>query len=284
MPNLNELRSGEKVHEYQRCLHSKVVSSTAESSLEDDWNQVKSAFHTATDETLSRRPANKREQHLSTVTLALIEERNNLKKLKPSNVNRKEYVKLNKQVRKNVRSDAENWAANIATKLQDAANTGNQREVWCNIKILSGKTQKNTSAVRDKSGNFITDQKGKLDRWKEPFEELLNPSINSAQVPIPGNSENIYFPDLLMHPPSVDEFHKALKKLKSHKAGGIDQISNEQLKFGGEATVEKLLPIFEKVWNQEKVPSDWPKGVIIKLGKKVTSRCVVTTKESLCVL
>ena len=93
-------------------------------------------------------------------------------------------------------------------------------------------------------------------------EELLNPSTNSAQVPIRGNSENIYFPDL----PST--FHLPTVELKKHKAGGIDQISNEQLKFRGEATVEKLLQIFEKVWNQEKVPLDWPKGVIIKLGKK----------------
>ena len=135
-----------------------------------------------------------------------------------------------------MKSGDENWAANIATKPQDAANTDNQREVWCNIKILSGRTQKNTSAVRDKSGNFITDPKGKLDRWMEHFEELLNPSTNSTQVPIPGNSENIYFPDLPMHPHTVDEFHKALKKLKNHKAGGIDEISNEQLKFRGEAT------------------------------------------------
>ena len=268
LPNLDELRSGEKVLEYQQCLHSKEVPRTAESSLEEDWNHTKSAFHTATSETLSKQSANKREQHLSTSTLALIEERNKLKKQKPSDVNKKEYEKLNKQVKKSVKNDDEKWAANISTKLQDAANTGNQREVWRHIKILSGKTQKHTSAVRDKNGNFITDPKGKLERWKEHFEELLNPTGNSSQVPIPDESENIYFPDLPMHPPTADEFHKALKKLKNHKAGGVDQISNEQLKYGGEATVEKLSPVFEKVWNQEKVPLDWPKGVIIKLGKK----------------
>ena len=162
LPNLNELRSGEKVHEYQQCLHSKVVSSTAESSLEEDWNHVKSAFHTATDETLSRRPANKREQHLSTVTLALIEERNNLKKLKPSNENRKEYVTRNKQVRKNVRSDDENWAANIATKLQDAANTGNQREVWCNIKFFREKLKRTPLLYATKVGTLLQIQKESL--------------------------------------------------------------------------------------------------------------------------
>ena len=71
----------------------------------------------------------------------------------------------------------------MASKLQCAASVGNQMEVLASIKVLSKKTKKRTSAVRDKEGNFITDQDKKNERWKEYFEELLNADITPEELP-----------------------------------------------------------------------------------------------------
>ena len=75
-------------------------------------------------------------------------------------------------------------------------------------------------------------------------------------------------------PPSRDEISYALKKLKNCKSAGVDEITNEQLKYGGSALVGQLELLFKKVWEEEVIPEDWLKGVIVVIGKKGdTSYC-----------
>ena len=248
-PNLGLLRSGEKVDEYQNRLQETPMQVTPESTIEDDWNSIVKTYQDVSKQVIGKLPPRNIDQHLSVKTIDLIEQRNQLKKVKPTVNVSAQYSAINKQVKKSVKNDDNKWAENIAKNLQQAANTGNQREVWKNIKILSGKSQqKSSTSVRDKDGKFITDPQKKLERWKEHFEELLNHPISDTPVPIPdeNNNSEIYFPDLPLDPPTADEIQKGLSKLKNHKAGGVDEISNEQLKYGGHATTEKLLPLLEK--------------------------------------
>ena len=54
----------------------------------------------------------------------------------------------------------------------------------------------------------------------------------------------------------------------------MDGITNEQLKYGQDGLVDQLVVLFKKVWEDEKIPEDWSKGVIIIVGKKGdTSHC-----------
>lgn len=98
---------------------------------------------------------------------------------------------------------------------------GGQREVWHNIKVLSGKKQKATSAVHDKDRNFIMDQKKKLNRLRNLLEELRNPPTDmEVEIPPSDPVNDDFFLDLMIHPPLKEEIHKALSKLKNQKAGG----------------------------------------------------------------
>ena len=75
-------------------------------------------------------------------------------------------------------------------------------------------------------------------------------------------------------PPSRGEILAALGKLKNHKTPGVDGISNEQLKYGSSGMVDYLETFFGKIWEEEEIPEDWSKGIIITLGKKEdTSHC-----------
>ena len=62
--------------------------------------------------------------------------------------------------------------------------------------------------------------------------------------------------------------------MKNHKSAGIDEISNEQLKYGASGLVDRMEKLFSKVWNSEAVPDDWLKGIVIIVPKKGhTSHC-----------
>lgn len=58
------------------------------------------------------------------------------------------------------------------------------------------------------------------------------------------------------------------KKMKNGKAAGPKEMPAEALKTDIETTADILLPLFEKIWEQEEVPTDWKDGYIIKLPKE----------------
>ena len=204
----------------------------------------------------------------------MLEERRIVKQQPPTDVKRAKYSRLNKQVKVSAKHDEDQWAANVATKLEAAASKSNQREVWANIRILSKKPKKRTSAVRDKEGNFITDPIKKVQRWKEHFEELLNPEVPQDELPS-ANCTTEVFSDLPLTPPSIEEIKELLPKLKNYKSpSSLDNITNEELKYGGEVSCKWLHKIYGNVWVLEQTPTDWIKGVIIILDKKGdTSHC-----------
>ena len=59
-----------------------------------------------------------------------------------------------------------------------------------------------------------------------------------------------------------------IKKIKNYKSPGVDGITNEQLKYGESALVHQLEHLFTNVWEDEVIPEDWLKGVIVIIGKK----------------
>ena len=279
VPAIEHLRNSSKVQEYNVAFQNRFDCLANEVNLEDMWDNFKQTVNDVSMEVLGKRPRKVKEQHLSQTSKNLIEQRGMFKRRDPtSNVNRSAYSKLNKLVKKSCKIDDNNWATKIATDLEDASKKGQQREVWDKIKKISGKKKKKAGmSVRDKDGHFITDPHSQKKRWKEHFTELLNPPLSDANldelddVPLQPSFEYLSCSD---GPPSRDEISYALKKLKNYKSAGVDEITNEQLKYGGSALVGQLELLFKKVWEEEVIPEDWLKGVIVVIGKKGdTSYC-----------
>jgi hypothetical protein len=93
----------------------------------------------------------------------------------------------------------------------------------------------------------------------EHFQELLN-------RPAPEKPSNIAEADT--NPPTRDEIICIIEKMKNSKAADQDEIPAEALKTDIETTADMLLQLFEKIWEQGEIPTDWKDGHIIKLPKK----------------
>ena len=76
--------------------------------------------------------------------------------------------------------------------------------------------------------------------------------------------------DLLVetNPPAEEDIRRAIKSLKNRKAPGIDNIHTEMLKADINTTSRVLTDLFRSVWEQDTIPEDWCKGLIVKLPKK----------------
>ncbi len=64
------------------------------------------------------------------------------------------------------------------------------------------------------------------------------------------------------------EVEKAVARLKCVKATGMDGVTAEMIKCGGDAVVEWMLLICERAWKKGKVPDDWKKAImsVIAIG------------------
>ena len=278
IPAIERLRDHSLVSEYNIALRNKFDCLEPEVDLESMWDNFKTSVAQVSMEILGQRPRKKKDRHQSQKTKDLLKNRKEFKRKDPnSNANRSEYSRLNKLFKKSSKIDDNNWALRMADDLEEAARKGQQREVWQKINVISGKKKKQSTAVRDMSGQLIADPQAQKERWKEHFSRLLNPPPQEANI---SDLDNIppqpSFDDLSDsdEAPTRNEIVDALKKLKNHKSPGVDGITNEQLKYGQDGLVDQLVVLFKKVWEDEKIPEDWSKGVIIIVGKKGdTSHC-----------
>ena len=114
-------------------------------------------------------------------------------------------------------------------------------------------------------------------RWKEYFEELLNRPDPLDPVD-DMNAEDVEVEDL-----QEDEVKKAVKGLKNCKAGGIDGIVGELVRYGGENLMNKLIGIYKRVWEDEEMPDEWNMGIYVPLHKK-EDRSSCENYRGLCLL
>ena len=85
-------------------------------------------------------------------------------------------------------------------------------------------------AVKVKDGKTVKDERERTDRWREHFEAILNRPIPQENPEICESEEDL---DISTEPPTVKEMYQTIKKMKSGKTPGEDEITVEMLKGGG---------------------------------------------------
>ena len=133
---------------------------------------------------------------------------------------------------------------------------------WQTIRRLLGKRSSITYSIKDSDSNILTDKNEILSRWREYFEDLLNPVMASTrdthEVTHLGDDEVF----------TAAEVATASKRIKSGKAAGEDEIRPEMLKALTEEGILWLTRACQVARKFGKTPRDWQTGVIIPIFKK----------------
>ena len=251
-----------------------------DADIEEKWEHYKKAVHEAGREVLGR-AKRKKEEWISTDIWKLIEERKILQIATASKQSDNElhdklknYQAKDKQVKKSARKDKRTWLNTQVQRAETASKTGDMRTVFRIVKNLAGEQGQKCLPVQAKDGTIITEETQKLDRWREHFQETLNRPTPAT----PLSEEDLVQSDIPTIGPvdtspfTMEEITKAIKGLKTGKAPGIDNIGlcAELLKAGSHEMTQWLLNICNTAWDTETAPSEWKRGIIIKLPKKGT--------------
>ena len=74
--------------------------------------------------------------------------------------------------------------------------------------------------------------------------------------------------DELCAPLTEEEICVAISHLKNGRAPGLDEISAEMLKLGGDESVQWLKLLSDCIWREETIPNDWKSQLLIPLHKR----------------
>ncbi|CAH8626502.1 unnamed protein product [Schistosoma haematobium] len=270
------LQDTNKLNEFKIVLSNKFQAfhdllNGEGTTAESNWKGIKEAITSTCHEVLGHKKHHHKEW-ITVDTLDKILERRNKKAAINTSRTRAEkakaqaeYTEINKQVKRSIRTDKRKYVEDLATTAEKAAREGNMRKLYDTTKKLSGNRRKPERPVKSKEGEVITNIEEQQNRWVEHFKELLN-------RPAPLNPSNIEAAptDLPINvgPPTIEEISMAIRQIKSGKAAGPDNIPAEALKADVAATARILHILFNKIWDEEQVPTDWKEGLLIKIPKK----------------
>ena len=235
----------------------------------DSFNKILSE---SGESTLGFRKGKKREW-ISDSTWKEIEERKMLKKkllsTKSARIREKiadQYREQDKSVKNAARKDKRMYIEKLAEDAETAAELKDLKTVYEITRKLMGKKKQNQEIpVKSEDDTLITEERAKLERWRQHFQEVLNRPDPVEFADIPEAEEDL---EINTGGITVEEVKEAIRHTKSGKAPGADGICAEMLKVESQELPKILQEILQKIWETEEIPNDWKTGIIIKLPKK----------------
>ncbi|KAK3570800.1 hypothetical protein QTP86_026338, partial [Hemibagrus guttatus] len=175
--------------------------------------------------------------------------------------NRQEYKELQRRVKREVSKAKQKAYDELYTRLdtregeKDLYRLARERD-------RDEKDVQQVRVIKDRDGRVLTSEESVQRRWKEYFEELMNEE-NEREKRVEGVNSVEQKVDKIRK----DEVRKALKRMKSGKAVGPDDIPVEVWKCLGEAAVEFLANLFNRVLESERMPEEWRRSVLVPIFK-----------------
>ena len=177
-----------------------------------------------------------------------------------------EYKTKDREVKRRAREDKRVWLDRMGDEIEKYAENGRTRELYQTAKKITNNQQRQVGAVKNKRGEIIKDKNARLERWAEHFEEVL-----VREAPTNPVEENEVETDEIRETHTTEireaEVRQTLKKTKIGRTPGIDGIPAELYKADSDVAVKELTRLFNRIWNEEKIPDPWKKGLIVKIPR-----------------
>ncbi|XP_070399597.1 uncharacterized protein [Nothobranchius furzeri] len=157
---------------------------------------------------------------------------------------------------------AKSWAWEEFGEAMEKDYRSAPKRFWPNVRRLRRGRQQIAHTVYSGDGELLMSTEAIVGRWKEYFEELLNPTYaHSEEEPEPG--------DLGMDCPiSGAEVAEAVKQLHSGGAPGVDEVRPGYLKAMDVVGLSWLTRLRNIAWSSGAVPVEWQTGVVVPIFKK----------------
>ncbi|GFN74782.1 endonuclease-reverse transcriptase [Plakobranchus ocellatus] len=197
--------------------------------------------------------------------LALCDIRRSLKKRKKESEGSKQYRETNVKVKRSIKEATEKWIEDQCEDIENSLKHNNTNKAYKIVKELTDTKEARATTIESKEGKCLTKEKEILERWTE-YCSALYTHVATGKDPnvlnVPPSSSNA------RHSILRTEIIEAVSSLKPGKSAGIDNITGEMVQAGGEATIDMLFLICNKIWQTGVWPNPWTQSLVITLAKQ----------------
>ena len=165
-------------------------------------------------------------------------------------------------MKRSLRKDKRDWINGVTQEAEDAASQGQMKGVCEATSRLCNKGPRKAGMVKNKEGKLLTKEGEVKAKWQEHFTEVMNRPVPEVATEVERDVVNN------IGEITRGEIRSTLGDMKSRKAPGIDSIMADLLRVDTDTTVQVLRELFIKIWEEESVPDDWLRELIIKVPKK----------------
>ena len=161
--------------------------------------------------------------------LDLCDERRDLKKKRYEVEGANKYREANRGIQKAVKKAKENWISNQIEEIETCLNKINNKRAYQLVKDLISEKQGRSSAIQNKSGKCLTEEKEILSRWTEYCSELYNYESCGDNAVLDCSQP----PEEDLQPILRDEVEIAVASLKKGKSTEVDKNQQNLFKLAG---------------------------------------------------
>lgn len=176
---------------------------------------------------------------------------------------RKEYQEARSNAKKVLRQKKRYALQANLRKMEQHSRSNEARKFFGEVSKVKSGFVNSCPMIKRADGKMVFLDQDVQGRWKEYFQELLNPREDEEypDVEFPENENDV-------SPPDSEEVSLILDNFKNNKAAGTDGIPAEFLKNSGPALTEEMTHLMVSIWETEKMPDSWKESAIIPLFKK----------------
>jgi hypothetical protein len=223
--------------------------------IDEYWSNFKESLQEATKNILPKRKMNKTKPWITEEILKLMEERKTLK-------NKPGYKILNKKIRMECRKAKELWLNKKCEDIEELQKKHKYRDMYEKVRELSGaaKSRAISNCIKSTDDKTLFDKDEILKRWTEYSRDLFKE--DRREKPLIDNLEG---PSIL-----PCEVEMAIRKLKSGKATGCDDISAEMLKslIENQEGIKIITNLCNLIYDAGYLPKDLKHSIFIPIPKK----------------
>jgi hypothetical protein len=156
------------------------------------------------------------------------------------------------------------WINNKIKQIEETRNKNETRNFFKEAQFFNKQQLVLPIFCKDKSGNILSERGDIRQIWKKYFSDLQSMNARLKEL----ISENTILNNVEVPPPTYYEVNQVIKKLKTHKAAGSDNIPAELIKQGTIELKRTIHNLIMKIWKEKTLPTEWAEGLIRHIYKK----------------
>ncbi|CAK9291925.1 unnamed protein product [Gordionus sp. m RMFG-2023] len=143
--------------------------------------------------------------------------------------------------------------------IQYSFDNNNIYKAFQSLKLLTTFKSNPLPRLHIENNKIITDPREQLAIWTDHYMNLYRTRWPKplCDYPFQPPNRNLNRIDII----------NAIKRLKTHKAAGIDGIFAELWKIDADLSASLLLPLFNEIWNTGNFPEEWMTSIILNFPK-----------------